>query len=76
MNEPRLKVLNTIETYFAPIKDGAIEAIQKDLTDILKSFGNCTICWGKGYNIVSGLEYCSCDRGQRLKKFMEVMDEK
>lgn len=34
----------------------------------IKAFGGCAKCFGKGYETLSPIVFCSCHRGQQLEK--------
>lgn len=50
MDLARQNIANVIDTKFKPTGEDSHAALETVVNDLIRAFGNCTICWGKGYS--------------------------
>jgi len=65
LHQLRVKLVNAIRL------DDA-EQIKETVDEIFQAFGDCQICYGRGYLISNQTgKYCTCERAERLKEFVK-----
>lgn len=50
MDLARENIANVIDKHYSPLTGESHTYLQQALDDLIRAFGNCTICWGKGYS--------------------------
>jgi hypothetical protein len=69
MRELVEKLSNVIDSNYTPVNGEGMDRVLGVVADIIKSFGGCLCCYGKGY-IVDLYDFCECERGRNLKELV------
>lgn len=87
MHEIKAKIVDLIRANFelTPTSQSALDDIVATIDSVAVSFGNCTICWGRGYTVILDgdaaakeqrspeleVSMCDCQRGTQLRVVMQ-----
>jgi hypothetical protein len=50
MHEIDARIRNVLQSQFTPNSDVSVDEFEDALSEIYQSFGNCFLCYGKGYS--------------------------